>query len=342
MKKMNKKNFAAAAALTLCLLAGCGAPSTVLSQPESKAAGALLLSVNPEIELEYDQAGLVLEAKGLNEDGKAVLEGLGELQGQNCGAALNQLVCEIYENGYFEKTVDGHPKNIVLKLKEGSVYPDDDFLEDLAQKVRDSAHSCGIASQTVTVGENELNESGCIGQEKAKEIVLAQLGLETAEFREQKYDPEDGEYEFEFIANGMEYEFDVDARTGKVMEADAEPENDFLEDIASQTVTVGKTELNKSDCIGQEKAKEIVLAQLGLKNAEFHEQKYDPEDGEYEFEFVANGMEYEFDVDARTGKVTKADAEPNDDGKWDAPDDDRDDPDDHETDNTNEQEHDFD
>lgn len=53
-------------------------------------------------------------------------------------------------------------------------------------------------------------------------------------------------------------------------------------------------------------------------------------------------MEYEFDVDARTGKVTKADAEPNDDGKWDAPDDDRDDPDDHEPDDANEQEHDFD
>lgn len=243
MKKRNEKNFAAAAAaLALCLLAGCSAPSTVLSQPENKAAGALLLSVNPEIELEYDHAGQVLEAKGLNEDGKAVLEGLGELQGQNCGAALNQLVCEIYESGYFEKTVDGHPKNIVLKLKEGSVYPDDDFLED----------------------------------------------------------------------------------------------------IASQTVTVGKTELNKSDCIGQEKAKEIVLAQLGLKNAEFHEQKYDPKDGEYEFEFIANGMEYEFDVDARTGKVTKADAEPDDDGKWDALDDDRDDPDDHEPDDANEQEHDFD
>lgn len=132
MKKRNEKNFAAAVALALCLLAGCSAPSTVLSQPENKAAGALLLSVNPEIELEYDHVGQVLEAKGLNEDGKVVLEGLGELQGQNCGAALNQLVCEIYENGYFEKTVNGHPKNIVLKLKEGSVYPDDDFLEDLA------------------------------------------------------------------------------------------------------------------------------------------------------------------------------------------------------------------
>ena len=70
--------------------------------------------------------------------------------------------------------------------------------------------------------------------------------------------------------------------------------------------------------------------------------KSEAEDGEYEFEFIANGMEYEFDVDARSGKVTKAEAEPEDDGKWDAPDDDRDDPDDHEPDDTNEQEHDFD
>ena len=139
----------------------------------------------------------------------------------------------------------------------------------------------------------------------------------------------------------MEYEFDVDACTGKVMEADAEPEEDFLEDIALQTVTVGNNEPNESGCIGQEKAKEIVLAQLGLETAEFREKKYNPEDGEYEFEFIANGMEYEFDVDARTGKVTKAEAEPDDDGKWDATDDDRNDPDD-EPDDANEQEHDFD
>ena len=51
---------------------------------------------------------------------------------------------------------------------------------------------------------------------------------------------------------------------------------------------------------------------------------------------------FAFHVDACTGKVTKADAEPNDDGKWDATDDDRDDPDDHEPDDANEQEHDFD
>ena len=106
-------------------------------------------------------------------------------------------------------------------------------------------------------------------------------------------------------------------------------------------MTVGENELNESGCIGQGKAKEIVLAQLGLKTAEFREQQYDPEDGEYEFEFIANGMEYEFDVDARTGKVMEADAEPEDDGKWDATDDDRNDPDD-EPDDANEQEHDFD
>ena len=35
--------------------------------------------------------------------------------------------------GYFTDTIDGHEKNIVLKLKQGSGSPNDSFLTDLAE-----------------------------------------------------------------------------------------------------------------------------------------------------------------------------------------------------------------
>lgn len=130
MKKMNWKKsltLTASAALALSLLAGCGAQPAEQSSTESKAVGTVLLSVNPEIEVEYDKSGLVLEIEGLNKDGKTVVKDVKDYQGKDCRTVVNELVREIYDDGYFEKTVDGHTKNIVLKLEEGSVYVSDEF-----------------------------------------------------------------------------------------------------------------------------------------------------------------------------------------------------------------------
>ena len=223
MKKMKWKKsltLTASAALALSLLVGCGAQPAEQSSTESKAVGTVLLSVNPEIEVEYDKSGLVLEIEGLNKDGKTVVKDVKNYQGKDCRTVVNELVREIYADGYFEKTVDGHTKNIVLKLEEGSVYVSDEFLQDVADGIRETVQECGIGAKAMTVSEGDLDDAGHIGQNKAKELVLAQLGLESASFRDHEYELDDGVYEFEFTAGGVEYEYEVDARTGKVLEAD--------------------------------------------------------------------------------------------------------------------------
>ena len=166
MKKMNWKKsltLTASAALALSLLAGCGAQPAEQSSTESKAVGTVLLSVNPEIEVEYDKSGLVLEIEGLNKDGKTVVKDVKDYQGKDCRTVVNELVREIYDDGYFEKTVDGHTKNIVLKLEEGSVYVSDEFLQDVADGVRETVQECGIDAKTMTVSEGDLDDAGHIG-----------------------------------------------------------------------------------------------------------------------------------------------------------------------------------
>ena len=226
MKKMNWKKclaIGAFAVLALSLLTGCG-----FSQPfESKSAGTVLLSVNPEIEVEYDNGGLVLEIEGINDDGKTIVAGFEDYKGKDCSTVVNELVKKIYESGYFSNTVDGHTKNIVLKLEEGSAYPDDDFLEKVAEGVRDAVKTCGITSETMTVREDDLDDDGRIGQDKAKELLLSQLGLTAASFNNHEYELDDGVYEFEFSVNGVEYEYEVDARTGKILEADIDGNDDW-------------------------------------------------------------------------------------------------------------------
>ena len=230
MKKMNWKKFlalTASAALALALLAGCGAQPAEQASAENGTVGTVLLSVNPEIEVEYDKNGMVLEIEGLNKDGKTVVKDVKDYQGKDCRTVVNELVREIYADGYFEKTVDGHTKNIVLKLEEGSVYVSDEFLQDVADGIRETVQECGIGAKAMTVSEGDLDDAGHIGQNKAKELVLAQLGLESASFRDHEYELDDGVYEFEFTAGGVEYEYEVDARTGKVLEADIDGNDDW-------------------------------------------------------------------------------------------------------------------
>ncbi|MBP3325878.1 MAG: PepSY domain-containing protein [Coprococcus sp.] len=233
MKKMNLKNvltFALSGVLAASLLVGCGAQQsseTTQSAADNKTAGTVLLSVNPEIEVEYDDNGLILAIEGVNDDGKSIVTGFEEYKGKDCRTVVNELVKEIYEAGYFSKTVGGHTKNIVLKLEEGSAYPDDDFLEKVAEGVRETVTTCGINSSVMTVQADDLDGEGLIGQEKAKELVLAQLGLTSASFNNHEYELDDGVYEFVFSANGIEYEYEVDAHTGKILEADFDGNDDW-------------------------------------------------------------------------------------------------------------------
>ena len=65
--------------------------------------------------------------------------------------------------------------------------------------------------------------------------------------------------------------------------------------------------------VTKEEAKQIALNKAGVtqKAATFTKAKLDYDDGreEYEFEFYADGMEYDVDVDANTGRVVKFEVE---------------------------------
>ena len=68
--------------------------------------------------------------------------------------------------------------------------------------------------------------AGRLTKDEAKKIALDKAGVTAAEatFTKAKLDYDDGreEYEFEFYANGREFEVDVDVNTGRVVKFDAE------------------------------------------------------------------------------------------------------------------------
>ena len=140
--------------------------------------------------------------------------------------------------------------------------------------------------------------------DEAKQIALDRAGVaaEDALFIKAHTDRDDGRavYDIEFYSNATEYEFDVDVVTGEITEFETEQHAAFF--------STGKITL--------EEAKQLALAKVGVKEEEatFRKAHQDEDDGRlvYEIEIVANGLEYDFDIDAATGRITESDVERDD------------------------------
>lgn len=231
--KLRRKLFAAVSSLAVVsavLLAGCGAPAQ--EGTALKETGVLTLSVNPEIQLEYNRDGKVTALTGRNDDGKGIVEAYPDYIGKDCEDVLKDLIVEINEAGYFVDDIDGNKKNIVLQLEPGSVLPSDNFLADMSASTQEAVRGLELSSDIVTIDDDDYDPayakdgkpSPYITLEKAQEIALAQANVDAADtvFDDKEFDHNDGTpvFELEFMANGNEYEYDIHAVTGKVVKAE--------------------------------------------------------------------------------------------------------------------------
>ncbi len=69
-----------------------------------------------------------------------------------------------------------------------------------------------------------------------------------------------------------------------------------------------------SNDIGRDKAKEIALKHAGLEEKDIHDLEIDLDNEKgkqvYEVTFDANGFEYAYDIDAKSGKITYSKKDP--------------------------------
>lgn len=243
-KNFKLKAIGITAAIAMCasMMTGCNKPAQTTSGSNSQldndnAVGSLLLSVNPEIEIEYDKNGNVLELDGLNDDGLNILNSYKDFVGRPCKEVVRELVAKIDEAGYFENTVSGNEKNIIIKLDPESDIIDDNFLNSIADEVRTVVGERHIGSNAVAVDKDDYDDNykdkGYINAQTAEEILKTQLNRSDIKFIEKDYDIDDGKYEIEFILDGKEYEYEVDAATGKVLEVDVDnnDNNDDRDDV---------------------------------------------------------------------------------------------------------------
>lgn len=134
----------------------------------------------------------------------------------------------------------------------------------------------------------------------AKAAALADAGLAESDvtFTKEKLDWDDGiaVYDIEFLTADTEYDYEIDAATGAVLDKSAE----LFRPNESQGQAMDAS-------IGVESAKEIAAAHAGLSKEEvfFTKAELELEHGrsEYEIEFYNDRIEYEYTIDAATGAI---------------------------------------
>ena len=175
------------------------------------------------------------------------------------------------------------------------------------------------STQVEVVGT--ASDKAYIGEARAKEIALEKAGV-TADSLigyEIEMDFNHGimVYDIDFISGGYEYDCEINAVTGDVVEFEKEykgtafasnsasdpPQNSNTQPAAGPTTTK----------IAAEKAKEIALNHAGVKSGDVtgYKSNLDWDDGVsvYELEFWVGSYEYDYEINAVTGAVLKSEKE---------------------------------
>lgn len=145
-------------------------------------------------------------------------------------------------------------------------------------------------------GGNSTNP-GDITLARAKQIAEDHAGVSNPVYTRAKLDWENGRqvYELEFFANGREYEYDIAASDGSVISSKWNEEEQLQADVQ----------------LSVNEAKQLVLERVTGASADQVRIELDFDDGRYiyEGELWHNGVEYEFEIDANTGRMIKWEAE---------------------------------
>ena len=166
-------------------------------------------------------------------------------------------------------------------------------------------------------GSSSANTSSFIGESAAKAAALSHAGVSESSTKYcnawLEYDDGRAEcYEVEFMAGNTRYEYKIALTSATVLESERESYggsgSSGQSTGQSGSQTSGGSGTSSTD-IGAEKAKSIALNHAGVSASQTSEMKVeqDWDDGvlEYEVEFKAGGMEYEYTIHGGTGQILK-------------------------------------
>lgn len=286
--KLFKRLTVVACALIIFIGGGIGVSK---AQKDKRVENIVSLDVNPSIELKTNYKERVIDATYLNEDGRKVLDGM-ELRGSDLNVAVNAIIGSMVKNGYISElknsillTVDGQDKAKSIELQNKLSKEIDKLLNATFSSA--SVLSQALDSKEVQQKLDKLAEEYGISKGKAKlisEIVKA-----------------DKRYEFKDLVPLTIHELNLIGSAN----------SNRLNKVSSRGKVTDK------GYIGIKKAKSIALKHSKVPGSLIrgfdYEMDYEFGKMVYEMSFHFKGMEYEYDIDAKTGKILKHKKEHDDD-----------------------------
>lgn len=172
--------------------------------------------------------------------------------------------------------------------------------------------AAGAFSVMQAGASSSASDTSDISMQQAAEVALQDAGFSSSEVESLSgnldSDDEVRHYDVSFVSQGMEYDYEIKASDGTILEKDREAVETHS---SSQNVSLPaeSSTMTDSDFISIDEAKSIALQVSGVdaSNAVFTEAELNVDDGVhiYEIEFISGDMEYSFEINAMTGSVAE-------------------------------------
>ena len=293
-----KKIAAAAAVLTVCLIAATGA---FVWNEMFRVSSVIEIDVNPSIEIEVSKNEKVRDIDALNDEAEIIIGDM-DFEGVDIDVAVNALIGSMIKCGYIDET--NSSVLVSVRGKDGA---------------RSTALKTKVEREVMDILSGYRFDNEVIGQvitddralhEKAD---LYDISLGKAAFIQRIVDT-DASKNFGELANAGISELSL------IAEANGADSKDSTTDSFDKMGSGADT----SAYIGEAKAQEIALADAGItvdagiaadagtgSDVKYMRTKMDYEDGVliYEVEFEYGATEYDYDIRATDGFIMKRDAD---------------------------------
>ena len=269
------KLAAVAALLALIIGIGFGAGAYKVNHT---VVSTVSLDVNPSIELRVNRHERVLEARALNEDARAVLDGM-DLEGSDLNVAVNAVIGAMVRNGYISEAAN----SILISV---------DSDDNANAKALQEKLTLEVSKLLDTQDFNGAVLSQTVEKESELKLKAEKYGITVGKAQLiEKILKKDTQYSFGSLAGLTVHQLNLlvdrkEAQTGELE-------------------IVGKP--SEKSYIGRDAARDAAVKHAGLDAAQVENARVqlDFDDGAmvYEVEFVCDGWEYDYEINALDGAV---------------------------------------
>ena len=271
--------------MTAGLLVSCG-PNNEAKSPEDSAAAVFTIDVNPGVRVFVDAESKVISVEATNDDGEAILAEL-DLSGEKYEAAVEEIIDKLNEEGYLKDEVS----SVLISIEKNAL----EVSAKLEAKVNEAFEKHGKHASVIEQELCELDKKVRGEIEKIADKHHISEGKARLIERIREEFPELSEEELAALSISDlrvlldEVSDEVKAHFNKIGEAikDAYVEKEAAINAALQSLEIDPEKITHLRAhISREDGKMI-----------------------FDVEFVHEGLEYEFEIDAVSGEILSVESE---------------------------------